>query len=402
MKKTLSLIIALLMLLSVFTAVSCTKKPTEPALGDVIIPGITNNPQLNGENVKKGEGLLVYKNNGIPGGIFLFLLSQTKSAYLYSATGSFTDDAELWNEKDKSGVTIGEIIFNETLDSALSILYYATVAQENGIALTESETAEITASLDAMVQGYGSRTAFNNEMLRFGVGYNSLREFYKLEKLAQKGAASVLDEGGSDPITEEELKDYYKNNFVTLRHVYFNTTYADDESGEAPSQEEIDKKSARADKILELVNSGYTTLPSFKNESEDGLIADSPEGITLPLGDLLEFYAGSSEAESNVFYTYYFLFSKVRGFAEAALMHPTGTVTRVDSEVGIFLVERTPLIMNMFSQYKDAINQFVIRPQRMSDTVQKLKGENAFTINQAALDTYNTQSAPVMMMASAP
>ena len=398
MKKTLSIIIVLLMLLSAFTAVSCTKKPTQLQLGDVIIPGITNNPQLNGESAKKGEGLLVYKQNGIPGGVFLFLLSQTKSAYLYSATGSFTDNADLWNEKDKSGITIGEVIFNETLDSALSILYYASAAQEKGITLTESETAEITASLDTMVQGYGSRTAFNNEMLRFGVGYNSLREFYKLEKLAQKGASSVLDEGGSEPITEEELKDYYKNNFVTLRHIYFNTAYSEGENGEAPSEEEINKKSARADKILELVNSGYTNLTSFKNESEDGLIKDSPDGITIPLGDLLEFYAGSSESENNVFYTYYFLFSKVRGFAEAALMHPTGTVTRVDSDVGIFLVERTPLIMNMFSKYKDAISQFVIRPQRMSDTVQKLKSENAFTINESALATYNTQSAPVVMM----
>lgn len=399
MKKTLSVILAFLMLLSTFTAVSCTNKATEPSLGEVIIPGITNNPELNGDNAKKGEGMLVYRQNGIPGGVFLFLLSQTKSAYLYSATGGFTDDEAMWSEKDKNGVTVGEVIFNETLDSALSILYYATVAQDKGITLTESETAEITATLDTMVQGYGSRTAFNNEMLRFGVGYNSLRDFYKLEKLAQKGASSVLDEGGSDPITEEELKDYYKNNFVTLRHVYFNTAYADTETGEALTQEQIDKKSARADTILELVESGYTNLSAFKNESEDGILKDSPNGITIPLGDLLEFYAGSSDSENNVFYTYYFLFSKVRGFAEAALMNPTGKVTRVDSEVGIFLVERTPLIMNMFDQYKDAISQFVIRPQRMSDTVQRLKSENAFTINESALSTYNTQSAPIMMMA---
>ena len=386
------------MLVTAVMFTSCTDKTDSTLSNDVIIPGITNT--IDSKPSKPAEGILVYKNNGIPGGIFLFLLSQTKSAYLYSATGAFKDDSALWEEDTGDGVTVGDVIFNETLDSALSILHYASVAQEAGIALTEAENNEITATLDALVQSYGSRATFNNEMLRFGVGYNSLREFYKLEKLAQKGASHVLDKGGTNPITEEELLDYYKKNFVTLRHVYFNTAYADPETGEAVTQEEKDKKSARADKILELIRDGHANLATFKNENEDGIINDSPDGITIPLGDLLELYAGSGGEENNVFYTYYFLFTKVRGFAQAALMSDTGEVTRVDSEVGIFLVERTPLILNMFDQYKDAINQFVIRPQRMSETVQKLRSENAFTINQAALATYNVASAPVLMTAN--
>lgn len=392
MKRIISLLLALALLLSALTLFACNTVDVD---GDVKNDGVDKT-----ENKKAPEGLLVYKNNAIPGGMFLFLLSQSKSTYLYSTTGEFKDDKDLWSEESDDGKTVGEILFDETLDSALSILYYADVAEQNGITLTEEEENEITETLDTLVQSYGSQTQFNNEMIRFGVGYNILRDFYRLEALAQKGADSVLNEGGSDPISDDELLDYYKNNFITLRHIYFNTVYDDPDTGEPLTQEQKDAKSARADEILDLVNNKGKKLSDFKDESEDGIINDNGDGITLPLGDLLNVYA-SATSDNNIFYSYYFLFYNVRGFAEAALMHESGVVTRVDNEgVGIFLVERTPLILNMFDQYKDAIRQFVFRPQRMSDTVAKLKSENAFTINEAALATYNIASAPVMKAAN--
>ncbi len=387
MKRFISALLALLLLLSAFSLFSCNNSDDNTGDGD---------ENVKTENKKTPEGLLVYKNNAIPGGIFMFLLSQSKSTYIYSTTGNFTDDKTLWSRTSDDGTTMGEILFNETLDSALSILYYADIAEQNGITLTKDEDDEIIDILDTMVQSYGSRTQFNNEMIRFGVGYNTLRDFYRLEALAQKGADSVLNEGGSDPITDDELLDYYKNNFITLRHIYFNTAYDDPESGEPLTQEQKDAKSKRADEILDLVNNKGKKLSDFKDESEDGIINDNADGITIPLGDLLGIYSSAS-TENNVFYSYYFLFSNVRGFAEAALMHNSGVVTRVDNEgVGIFLVERTPLIVNMFDKYKDAIRQFILRPQHMSETVAKLKAENAFTINQAGLATYTIESAPVM------
>ena len=388
MKRFISALLAMLLLLSAFSMFSCNNSD-----GNADNDGEQN---VKNENKKPPEGLLVYKNNAIPGGIFLFLLSQSKSTYIYSMTGAFVDDKTLWSQTSDDGKTMGEILFNETLDSALSILYYADVAEQNGITLTKEEDDKIIDTLDTLVQSYGSRTQFNNEMIRFGVGYNTLRDFYRLEALAQKGADSVLNEGGSDPITDDELLDYYKNNFITLRHIYFNTAYDDPESGEPLTQEQKDAKSKRADELLDLVNNKGKKLSDFKDESEDGIINDNADGITIPLGDLLSVYSSAS-TENNVFYSYYFLFHNVRGFAEAALMHNSGVVTRVDNEgVGIFLVERTPLILNMFDKYKDAIRQFIFRPQRMSETVAKLKAENAFTINQAALATYTVESAPVM------
>ncbi|MBE6688916.1 MAG: hypothetical protein E7588_06525 [Ruminococcaceae bacterium] len=401
MKRIISLFAVLAMLFSCFALYSCADKPqndkTNPTdLSSVNIPGVTNREDSVTKPAKTPEGLLVYKENAIPGGVFLFLLSQTKSTYLYSVTGDTKDDKTLWSTESDDGRTISQVLFDETLNSALSILYYAQIAKDSGITLSQSEDDEIITALDTLVAAYGTRTAFNNEMLRFGVGYNTLRDFYRLEALAQKGADSVLGEGGSEEITRDELMDYYKKNFITLRHIYFNTAYADPETGEELTEDDKKEKSRRADGILEIVNTTSATLKNFKDESEDGIINESPDGITIPLGDLLNVYASSGSA-NNVFYNYYFLFSNVRGFAEAALMHDSGVVTRVDNEgVGIFLVERTPLILNMFDKYKDAIAEFVIRPQRMNDKVEKLKGENAFKINQTALDTYNIESAPVL------
>lgn len=398
MKRIISFFLVISVFVGALGLYSCKKAPGDKKpQTDVVIPGVTNrHDQKPAQPQKTPDGLLVYNNNAVSGGVFLFLLSQTKSTYLYSTTGALEDDEDMWSQPSKDGKTVGQELFDQTLESALSILYYADVAQSNGITLTDEEDQEIINTLDILVDTYGTRTQFNNEMLRFGVGYNTLREFYRLEKLAQKGADSVLGEGGSDPITQEELLDYYKNNFITLRHIYFNTAYADPATGEPLTQEQKDEKSRRADEILSLVNSSKNKLSDFKDESEDTIISQSPNGITIPLGELLNVYA-SSGTENNVFYNYHFLFYNVKGFAQAALMHNSGVVTRVDNEgVGIFLVERTPLILNMFDSYKKAISEFVIRPKRMSDTVKKLREENAFIINETALNTYNIQSAPVL------
>ena len=290
MKKYLSVFLVLIFLAQCIFMGACAKKVAGNITNDVIIPGVTNNPDFDNTDTGKAEGLLVYKNNAIPGGIFLYLLSQTKSSYLSSAGGGMTDDASLWSKDAGNGKTVGQELFDKTLDSALSILYYGTVAREQGLSLTQDEIGEITASLDAVVNSYGSRTAFNNEMMRFGVGYNSLREFYKLEKMAQKGSMLVLGKDGIDHITDEEELDYYRKKFITLRHLYLNTVQTNSQTGQVQSKEETDAKIKRADTIMQLIQEGKNTLADFKDESEDGFLNDSPDGITIPLGDLLDMY----------------------------------------------------------------------------------------------------------------
>ena len=389
MKRFLFIITALLMCL-VFTA--CNN--TDGNNNNTYIPGIGD---LSGSG--KIEGIMVYKNGAISGGVFQYLLSQSKSTYLYSTTGNFTDDEEIWLADAGEGKTVGEVIFEETVDSALSILYYAQVARDSGLLLTQEEEETVISALDNMVASYGSRAAFNNAMLRFGTGYNALRDFYRMEALAQKGADSVLGENGTDPITNDEIMQYYKQNFITLRHLYFNTAYEDPKTGKKPTEKEIQEKSDRADAILELANEGSVTLEDFAHMNEDNILNNNPDGITIPLGELLNVYASSGDINDNIFYNYSFLFSKIPGFAEAALMHETGVVTRVENQgVGIFLVERCPLDLSMFDDFKDVITQFVMRPERMSQTVQKLRSENAFTIDENALKTYSVQKAPVMVL----
>lgn len=393
MKRILCLFLAAVLLCAT-TLTSCSENKDENNSKN---PTILVNPDLADNANATSDGLMSYKGNKIPAGIFRFLLSQTKSAYIYSMTGTFEDDPALWSEmSDDNQTTMGQVLFNETLDSALSILYYSSVAQEKGITLTREEDDEIITALESLVAAYGSRAQFNTAMLKHGVGYNTLRDFYRLEALAQKGADSVMGEKGSAPITEEDLLDYYKQNFVTLRHIYFNTAYNDPVTGQPLTEEQKTEKSARADVILDLVNNKGKKLSDFKDESEDGIINDNANGVTIPLGELLKIYA-SYGTENNVFYNYYFLFYNVRGFAEAALMYDSGVVTRVDNEgMGIFLVERTPLVANMFDDYKDAIREFILRPQRMSETIGKLKAENAFTIDNNALATYSIENVEVM------
>lgn len=347
-----------------------------------------------GEN-SAPQGLLSYGNNTIPDGVFQFLLSQSKTTRLYAQNGNAEDSKEFWDTKN-GDKTLGQTIFDETLNSALAILYYADVAQKNGVTLTQQQRDNAEQKMQIMVDSYGSRDNFNNEMLKFKTGYNTLRDYYLLEELAQKGADILLGEGGADAITQKELVSYYEQNFVTLRHIFLNTAYNDPSTKQPLTQQQKQEKSALADRIMQEVNQNGKKLTDFKQYNEDGIINQNPDGVTIPLGELLDIYA-SVGSQNNVFYNYYFLFSKVPGFAQGALLHDIGEVTRVEnSGVGIILVERVALTMDMFETFKEPIERFIIRPKRMNDTVQKLKSQNQFTIDTQKLSGFTVQDSPVM------
>lgn len=153
----------------------------------------------------------------------------TADILMYCITDSLIEYSYLYDDLDMSeetydGITLGESIVSDAVESTV---YYCAIyqqAKERGIELADEEQEELkeyTDSLDAETLAYYSTTLEAQEYL-----YTAYLYSLSLEKV-------LFADDGEYAVSESDLEKYMDTNkFYTIDYLYFNMEYKEDEDGE--------------------------------------------------------------------------------------------------------------------------------------------------------------------------
>ena len=206
--KIVSLLLALLMLTSCFTACS--------SLG---------NPLLK-------LGKTEFSEN-----IYMLFLSRLKgnlsSAVNYGSEALYSSFWDVIVSND--GTTREDSYKAQILDECKFYVAALNLFDELGLKLPDSYTSEIEQTLEDYLIGDadGSKAALNTILAPYGANYNVLKEAYLLEAKLAYLNEYLYGKGGSK-IGAEILEEYYQANYLRFKHIFFYTytpVYEVDENG---------------------------------------------------------------------------------------------------------------------------------------------------------------------------
>lgn len=330
-----------------------------------------------------GEVVMSYGEASVNENLYIYMLALGKSTVLQNFSGTTTDIPELWDTEmgvDSNGemVTYGKMSY---IDQQLDIktkLFFADYALTHGGELTDDEKKEITKQLDTIVnseQFGGSEAALNKFLETFTMDYDKLEDYYELEALYAKGMSLAFSEGGEYEVPIEDAMTYYKNNYVTVRHIAIGTEYAGvDEDGNKIYYTEEEKEGRK--KIIEEICAGLESGESFEKYetlSEDGFAESNPNGYTITKGVLGTAMAGYEKVA----------FSLKEGEFEVFELEGTGT----------YIIQRMPLSENDFRNCYSTIMASLVDAASAQAVIDN---EKNFKINKELVDSYNMKMIPVL------
>lgn len=235
-----------------------------------------------------GGGVLSYGSQSLDERFFTYLLTMNKTqtlAALYGTTSSLTDNAEIWSSEAREGVTYGEAVVEETLNTLKMTLFYCDYAEKNGLSLSAEERAAAEKSLQSVVSSFESRAAFDAYMKPYGFDYDLLRRYYELDALSSVGMRAYYQYPAT-ALTQADVRSYYADNFVTLLFYYANETDVTLPNGKvAPLTEEEAAARRAAFDAVETAVRGGAPLSSFLEDS-DFTGFESGEAETVPLSSV--------------------------------------------------------------------------------------------------------------------
>ena len=271
---------------------------------------------------------------GMTEGMFSYFLSQQKSQYYtvlrFNDNTITSDSPEIWNRKAPSGKTFGEEFFEDALDEAETLMTANTMLYSMPSADSKKKHYELPEDyldyIDSLVaqnaiEKYGSVMAFEDYLLNFGATLEDYTNLYIMTANADLLKEALFADGtGAYQITEEEKKQYFANNYYSVRHIFINTSYDEKIDGtKAPaSPAETQKRTEKASEILAFIRGGGTYEEAEKEFTQSY--------VTV--------YAGVSSMDINS------STANAPELGEALKTMSVGEVREVTSKYGIHIIQR--------------------------------------------------------------
>ncbi len=236
------------------------------------------------------EGYAVYYGDtGIPEDYFMSEATGYKNNYLFYYLGFDGDSKTIWDmDSEKEGFTIGEAIVQMTLEECAAVAWVVDWAKNQGITLTEEDMKLIEEDLAALEEELGGREEYLEFIEKVGLSEEAMQTNSELSLLYQYGMETLTSEGGEYEITDEEVDEYFNENYVAVKHIYVNNVAEIDESsGEYVqiSSENLEQQNARADMYEEGLKGG-DDFDLLYVLSDDNMQPVYPEGMTISRGDV--------------------------------------------------------------------------------------------------------------------
>ncbi len=265
MKKTLKMILALTLALSMFAG--CT------------VVNVAKVGEVNGKEIPMGVYNYVLRVAELYLGVADYNDPLTMIAMYDSYAGNVAFEAaediranmgtvaegeNIW-DKEYNGETVGSALKNEVFSSLAKLYAVEDAALAKEISLTESETESITNFKNQLIDLVGSKTAFTEALDSINLTENNLVALWEKAALSSKLMAKVNEEA---PVEEAAMKIYFDENYMRVKHILVMV--------DGTLVPDMDAAKVKADEILASLNEGA----SFE--------------------ELMEEHTGDKDAEGNI------------------------------------------------------------------------------------------------------
>lgn len=272
----------------------------------------------------------------MPIGGYIYYLSSA-----YSQGSALVENGQEVLKNTIEGQNASQWIQDKALEQLKSFYFVQQKFDEMGLALDEEDQENITNASNSMWSYY--KTAFE----AVGVAQSSFTRAYaeyniKLQKVMQ----AMYGEGGERALTEDEMHDYYTENYIYYNYFYvpFSTT---DEEGQSKTMEEDEQA-----QVKEALREHVKSISSGDETLEQASAAYVAEGSSKPtLGE------ASAINKNNL----------SEQFSEALTGLKDGESAMVDMSSGAYVLQK----MNIETDYQALIND----ETRKEGLIAEMKGE---------------------------
>jgi len=284
-----------------------------------------------------------YKDSEISRALFLYLCCTEKTNYLYDAYGldpssvsssQLQDNSAIWTATDSTGTTAAATLKMTVLQNVQIQLYMMQYALDQGYTLTNEQIDSIKNEFNSLLTAYETKRNFNKNMKQYGVDYDQLIEYNCIQTLAYKGNELLFGEEGSMRVTDENARNYFNKNYVTVGAIFVNTknkTYPNGKVVVLPAAEKAEKEQLANDLMSRLQKGeDFDTLcKEYCDMTDDDDVAG---GYTFLQNGFV-----NQEAEKKAFEM------------------TEGEIARVDVDGGVYILQRRALNADYYQNAKEAI-----------------------------------------------
>ncbi len=203
--------------------------------------------------------------------------------------------SDLWNNAEASAA-FGPSMPEAAKQQAVYTRVIMQKMKELGLTLSYSQEKQLA---DARKQTINNTSydGYLKQIAQFGFSDKAYTNFMYLSIYYQTLEDYYYGENGVNVPSEEELKQYFEDNYITAKHILISTT--NPTTGETRTDEEA---KALAQSILDRINNGEDFDTLMTQYNEDPGVASSPNGYTFTEGQMVdEFYNGAKAlAEGEV------------------------------------------------------------------------------------------------------
>lgn len=222
----------------------------------------------------------------MPADEFAYYVYTQKSQLLQEAGVSTSDESAAkvyWNEKTDGKKNI-DIAVDKAVDEAAKMLVLYNKALEQNIEFTDDDQSQLDSQIDNMKQQAGGEAAYQSQLKVLGTTPSAFESLYKKNMIVNK-FTEKLAEDGTISVTEDEVRDYIKNNYIKAEHILFLTQ--DSSTGEALDDETVAQKKQTAEDTLTKIKNGANFEELMNELSEDTGLASYPDGYEFTKGQMV-------------------------------------------------------------------------------------------------------------------
>ena len=314
-----------------------------------------------------------YESVAVTSDIFNYLCSLKKTEYLYDAyqlspsdvsTAQLQDNELIWVTTGADNVTVADHLKMEVLEEVQALLYFAHVAVEQGYTLNSEQVKIIENDFKTNIASqFETKKEFNDYMKNYGITYDGMLEYYKLQTLAEQGSELLFGESGTAKVTEAAAKAHFNKSYITMSAIFINTknkTYPNGKVVLLPESEKAEK--------LRLVEETASRLAAG-------------EDFAALCEEVSDAKVSRDEAEKGV--------TSLKGSHSVSTVNDKlvemkeGEYARVDVDGGVYFIKRLPLDNSYFESEKEALAEELEALKRADMVAQKLE---KFVVDEAFIE----------------
>lgn len=287
---------------------------------------------LSFSSCKRERAVMRYETYTVSAAYYTYWLSRFKANFLTYYSDVEDSDAYYDSVIGENGETAEEVMTSLSDGRIMEYLIAEYLFDQSGLTVPEATAESLDALLDSVVAGAaaGDRKAFDELAASFGIGYDDLREIYRIEAKSERFRSYYKTNFLS--VTDADRDAYFEENYARTVHIYISTEYRlnidengtliYDENGDYTVPYTAAEKTAQRQKAAELY--GKLTAENFdalrEEYNEDPAVSAYPNGYYLS--------ANTEGFDSDVI--------------AAALSMQEGEVRRVEASHGVFFLKKLP------------------------------------------------------------